>query len=29
VPFPLPDLTGADKETAEEFAKGAQTLLQR
>ena len=29
VPFPLPDLTGADEDAAEEFAKGAQTLLQR
>jgi len=28
VPFPLPMLTGDDK-SAEEFAKGAQTLLQR
>ena len=29
VPFPLPNLTGDDAKGAEEFAKGAQTLLQR
>ena len=29
VPFPLPNLTGDDDTGAKEFAKGAQTLLQR
>ena len=29
VPFKIPDLTGGDDESAKEFVKGAQTMLQR